>query len=206
MLRKLSIITGFGLLIACSLLLPSYINNPEKGVYLDRAQGQKAFVLLNKIRKDPNAYSERYGVSLRNIPPRMPLVWDDSLAAIAEHKALSMAMGGYYGHVDPQGNGINYYINKVDSIPADWVLDKKASTLDALEGGAPSGEMAIKNIVTDQAKTNNEGRKVILCEGDFNSALTDVGIAYVHGTGSTKYWSYTVVICAPHCRRVKRLK
>ncbi len=194
MLRKFSIIAGFCLLAGSLILLPSFTINPEKGVYLDKAQEQKAFVLLNKVRKDPNAYSERYGVSLRGIAPRTDLVWNDSLAVVAERKAMSMAMRGYFGHVDPDGNGINIIINKSYPLSDDLIKDKKLGTLEALEGGAPSGEVAIKNIVTDKAHTGQEGRKLVLGEGDFNASLNEVGIGYVHGTGSTKYWSYTVII------------
>ena len=198
MLRKLSVISGFILLAAGFLLFPSFKINLEKGVYLDKAQEQKAFVLLNKVRKDPNAYSERYGVSLRGIAPRTDLVWDDSLAAVAERKAMSMAMRGYFGHTTPEGYGINYYVNKVDSLSPDLLKNKNQSDFEAIEGGAPSGEMAIKNIIINKDNRGLDGRKLILGEGDFNAALTDVGIGYVHGTGSTKYWSYTCVIIAPH--------
>jgi len=196
MFRRLSIITGLSLLGACAVLLPSFTISPEKGVYLDRPQAQKAFVLLNKIRKDPNAYSERYGISLRAIAPRADLQWNDSLAAVAERKALSMALRGYFGHVSPDGYGMNYYINKSYPLSDEMLKNKKQSNFEAIEGGAPSGEVAIKNIITDQDHQGVEGQKLILGEGDFNASLVDVGIAYVHGTGSTKYWSYTCIIIA----------
>jgi len=198
MLRKLSAVTIFCLLSISFLLLPSFTVRPEKGVYLDRQQAQKAFVLLNKIRKDPNAYTERYEVSLRGIAPRPELQWNDSLAAVAERKALSMAFKDYFGPVDPEGYGINYYVNKAYGISADQVKNKKQSNLEAIEGGASSGEVAIKNIVTDKDHQGLEGQKLLLGEGDFNASLLDVGIGYVHGTGATKYWSYTCIIIAKH--------
>ncbi|HTB30421.1 MAG TPA: CAP domain-containing protein [Bacteroidia bacterium] len=196
MLRKLSIIAGFSLLAACLFLLPSFTINPEKGVFIDRQQEQKAFVLLNKVRQDPNAYSERYGVSLRGISPRPNLVWNDSLAAVAERKALSMAYNGYFGHVDPKGYGINYYVNRAYPISDDLMKDKKQSTLEAIQGGAPSGEGAIKYIVTNYNNEDPTGRQLVLGEGDFNSSLNEVGIGYVHATTSTKYQTYTVIIIA----------
>jgi hypothetical protein len=196
MLGKLSIITGFMLLALCLLLLPSFTINPEKGVFIDRAQEQKAFVLLNKVRQDPNSFSERYGTSLRGISPRPNLIWNDSLAAVAERKAMSMAYNGYFGHVDPKGYGINYYVNRSYPISDDLLKDKKLSTLEAIQGGAPSGEGAIKYIVTNYNNEDPTGRQLILGEGDFNSSLTEVGIGYVHATTSTKYQSYTVIILA----------
>ncbi len=196
MLRKLSIITGFGLLGLGLFLLPSFTIYPGQGVFIDRAQEQKAFVLLNKVRKDPNAYSERYGTSLRGISPRPDLIWNDSLAAVAERKAMSMAYNGYFGHVDSKGYGINYYVNKAYPISDDLLKDKKLSTLEAIQGGAPSGEGAIKYIVTNYNNEDPTGRQLVLGEGEFNGSLNEVGIGYVHATTSTKYQSYTVIIIA----------
>jgi len=196
MIRKLSIITVFGFLALCLTLLPSFISNPEKGVYIDKVQAQKAFELLNKIRQDPNSYTERYEVSLKGISPRPKLQWNDSLAAVAERKAMNMAFKGYFDDVDPDGYGINYYVNKAYPISDDQLKNKKQSNLEAIEGGAPSGELAIKNIVIDKAHRGLDGRKLLLGEGDLNSSLTEVGIGYVHGTGSTKYWSFTCVVIA----------
>lgn len=196
MLRQLSIITGSALLAASLLVFPSFIANPEKGMFIDKAQEQKAFVQLNKVRQDPNAWSERYGASLRGISPRPALVWNDSLAVVAERRAMSMAYRGYFGHVDPDGNGINYYVNKSYPLSDDQLTDKKLSTLEAIQGGAPSGEVAIKYIVTDYNKEDPTGRQLVLGEGDFNSSLTEVGIGYVHATTSNKYPTYTVVILA----------
>ena len=75
---------------------------------------------------------------------------------------------------------------------------KKQCDLEAIEVGASSGEVAIKNIVTDKDHLGLEGQKLLLGEGDFNASLIDVGIGYVHGTGATKYWSYTCIIIAKH--------
>lgn len=196
MIRKLSVIAVFSLLAVCIMLLPSFKSNPEKGLYIDKDQEQKAYVLLNKIRVDPNSYTERYGVSLRGIPPSSNLQWNDSLCVVAERRALSMARRSYFGYVDPDGYGINYFVNKSYPLPDELIKNKKQSELEAIEGGAPSGEVAIKNIITDKAHMGDEGRKLLLGEGDLNSSLTQVGVGYVHGTGSTKYWSYTCIIIA----------
>ena len=137
-----TIITGFTLLALCALLLPSFKNNLEKGIYIDKQQEQKAFALLNKVRQDPNAYTERFEVSLRGIAPRPALLWNDSLAAVAERRALSMAMKGYFSTVDPDGYGINYYVNKaVYPLSDDLLKNKKQSELEAIEGGAAFGRI-----------------------------------------------------------------
>ncbi len=198
MLRKLSIISGITFLAASCLLLPSFIANPGRGMYIDKLQEQKALETLNKVRKDPNSFTGRYGKSLKGISPRFDLILNDSLTAVAERKAMSMAYRGYFGHVDPDGNGINYYINKSYPLADDQLKDKKQSNLEAIQGGAPSGDIAIKDIVINFDNQDPNGRQLVLGEGDYNGSLTDVGIGYVHATTSNKYISYTVIILAKH--------
>jgi uncharacterized protein YkwD len=197
MFKKLTYIIALALVASGSIVLVSFKSMPAGGgVQLDAQQAQKAFILLNKVRHDPNSYSERFGFSLKGISPKPELNWDDSLAAVAGRKAMSMASRGYFGHVDPDGNGMNYYINKADyALTDEQTKHKKNSDFEALEGGSPSAEVAIKNIIIDKDKLGDDGRKLLLGIGDFNGALVDVGIGYVHG-GSSKYASYTVVIIA----------
>ena len=192
----LAVAASFAFIASCLILFPSYTVNPEKGMYLDHQQEQKAFVLLNKVRQDPNSYSERFEVGLHGYAPRPALVWNDSLAVVAERKAMSMAMSGYFGHVDSKGYGINYYVNKSYPLSDDMLKKKDQSELEAIEGGAPSGEFAIKNIIKNNDNRGEDGRKLLLGVGDFNMSLNEVGIGYVHGTTSTKFRSYTVIIMA----------
>lgn len=198
MIRKIGFLTVSILAIALTISLFSFkASFPGAGIEYDAAQSQKAFILLNKVRHDPNSYSQRFGFPLKGYAPRLDLVWDDSLAAVAMRRAVSMAYKGYFGHVDPDGYGINYYINQASyTLTEDQLKHKKASDFDAYEGGAMSGEMAIKNIIIDYDKIGDEGRNLLLGVGDLNSTLTDCGVAFVHGSGSTKYKSYTVVIIA----------
>jgi len=198
MYKKLTYIIALGLVASGTIALVSFktITTAGGGLQLDLQQGQRAFVYLNKIRHDPNSFSERFSFSLKGISPRPDLEWDDSLAAVAGRKAMSMAGRGYFGHVDPDGYGINYYINKADfSLTDEQLKHKKNSDFEALEGGAPSGEVAIRNIIIDKDNLGDDGRKLLLGIGDFNTGLLEVGIGYVHG-GSTKYASYTCVIIA----------
>jgi hypothetical protein len=194
MKRRFISISALALLAAGAILFPSFTAVPT-GVFVDKQQEQKAFALLNKVRHDPNSYTERFGFSLKGISPKPDLRWNDSLCAVAERRALDMANRGFFEHVDPDGYGINYYINKSTyTLTPEQLKHKKASDFDAYEGGAPSGEVAIKNIIIDYDKIGDEGRKLLLGIGDLNATLVDCGIAFVHGSGSTKYKSYTVVI------------
>jgi hypothetical protein len=198
MFRKLSVLSVASVCIATICLLQSFTPVvPGVGIFIDKAQAQKALALLNKIRKDPNSYSERLGFSLRGISPRGELQWDDSLCAVAERRAMSMASMGWFGDVDPEGYGVNYYINKAAySLTDEQIKHKKESNFAAIEGGAPSGEIAVQYIIIDKDKLGDSGRKLLLGIGDINAALVDVGIGFVHGSGSTKYKSYTCIIIA----------
>ena len=198
MSRKFSYLAVSVFLITAGMLLPSFkVSTRQGGLVLDKDQAQKAFVLLNKVRSDPNAFSERFGFSLKGVIPRSALVWDDSLAAVAERKAMDMAFHGYFGPVDQNGYGINYSINKADySLAPNLVKHQKESSLEAIEHDAPSGEVAIKFIVIDKHHLGPDGRNLILGVGRFNSTLTDVGIGYVRGSGSTQYRSYICVVVA----------
>ena len=184
--------------IALAFVLVSYRNTPD-GVYADPQQATKAFEQINKVRKDPNSFTERYQVSLKGISPQPALKWNDTLAEVAQAWALDMARMDYYSTVNKDGYGINYYIHKagyrLDTI---WRKHKKASTFAIIDGGSQSGETAIKALIVDKDNSSLDERKLLLGMGEFNESLHDCGIGFVHGTKDTKYRSYTVVIIAKH--------
>ena len=168
----------------------------------DPQQALRAYQQLNKVRKDPNAYSERYGVSLKDVPSAHALIWNDTLAIVAQNKALDMAQKDYFGSVDRDGYGINYYINKAGyKLDADFLKHEKADNFLAFDGGSPSGEEAIKSMVDGKGNSSKGARELLLGIGDFNASLVEIGVGFVHGTKETKYRTYTCVIIAK--RKVK---
>ena len=72
------------------LLLVTLFSLPAVPPELDRAEAQKAFVLLNKIRAAPAAFTEEMPF-LAEISKKHLLRWNDTLAKVAEDKALDMA-------------------------------------------------------------------------------------------------------------------
>lgn len=192
---KIVILTAFG----AGMFLFSAYNTIPDGIYSDPQQAQKAFIQLNKVRKDPNAYTERYHVEMVNIPSAPALIWNDTLAIVAENCALDMAQKSYFGGVDRDGYGSNYYINKAGyRLDAEWLKHKKAHDFEAIDGGSQSGETAIAALIMDKNNSSLDERKLLLGMGSFNAGLHDVGIAFVHGTKYTKYRTYTVVIITSH--------
>jgi hypothetical protein len=165
----------------------------------DQQQALRAYEQLNKVRKDPNAYSERYGTSLKGISSAPALRWNDTLAMVAQNKALDMAQKGYFSSVDKDGYGINYYINKAGyKLDADWLKHERADNFAAFDGGSPSGEEAVKAIIVGKSTTGGGGRDLVLGIGDFNAGMQEIGVGFVHGTKETKYRTYTCVIIARH--------
>jgi len=182
-----------------ALLLPSFRVSPGEGIYADQQQALRAFEQLNKVRKDPNSFSERYGITLKGIPSSQELTWNDTLAMVAQNKALDMAQKDYFGSVDKDGFGINYYINKAGyRIDTVWRKHNKADNFAAFDGGAPSGPDAIREIVVGKPSTVGDGKELLLGMGDFNSTLVDCGVGFVHGIKETKYRTYTCIIIARH--------
>ncbi len=59
---------------------------------------------------------------LKTIPQ---LKWNDTLANVAEAKALDIATRQYFGHVDPEGYGMNYFMDKAGyKLDARWLSSK----------------------------------------------------------------------------------
>jgi uncharacterized protein YkwD len=188
---KLSFLICFGL----SIMLFASFRTAGDSIYTDQQQAIRAYEQVNKVRKDPNYYSERYGVSLKSIPSAPALIWNDTLAIVAQNKALDMAMKDYFGSVDKDGYGINYLINKAGyKLDPELLKHDKADNFLAYDGGSPSGEEAIKAIIVGKGNDSKDGRELLLGVGTFNAGLTEIGVGFVHGTKETKYRTYTCVI------------
>src|SRR5262249_33785634 len=77
---------------------------------VDKNEAQSAFQYLNQVRQNPAAFGNEIGADLSQVQPRPALVWYDELARVAELKAQDMANRNYFGHVTPEGYGINVLI------------------------------------------------------------------------------------------------
>src|ERR1041385_5049076 len=84
----------------------------QTDVTIDKKEAQDAFVLLSDIRADPNKYYRELNYEQGIKTSSIKLKWNDTLAKVAEAKAYDMAKRNYMAHVDPDGFGINYFINK----------------------------------------------------------------------------------------------
>lgn len=79
---------------------------------VDKDEAQKAYLFLNKVRANVSTYAKELQLPGGIKISTHALVWNDTLARVAETKALDMANRNYFSHVDPDGYGMNHYINK----------------------------------------------------------------------------------------------
>lgn len=161
-----------------------------------REEAREAFLYLNKIRSNPAEYSKETGADLSKVKSLPPLRWNDTLAKVAEEKALDMARRNYFGHISPEGLGINFMIDQAGyKLPPEWIKNKKDNFFESINAGTPTAAGAIKDLILDSYDSNKGHRKHLLGMNDFYETLTDIGIAHIKSEGS-KYTWYTVVIVA----------
>lgn len=155
-----------------------------------------AYEYLNKVRENPPKFSKEIGADLSKNKSLPALIWNDTLAKVAQLKALDMAKRNYFAHVNPEGKGINIMIHEAGyKLPSGWIEDKKANFFESLNAGTETGIGAIKDLIVDKYDKGKGHRKHLLGMNDFYSNLTHIGIGHVKVEGS-KYAYYTVVIIA----------
>ena len=171
-----------------------YNNNP----FVVKEEAQQAFQLLNTIRKNPDKYYKELHLNSKLHITQAPLRWNDTLAKVAEAKALDMAKRNYFDHVNPEGYGINYFINQSGyTLNADWLKNKKENFFESIGSGHDSGQAAVKSLIIDEEDATKGHRDHLLGIGDWDASLHDVGIGFVKCDGG-KYQSYICIIIAKH--------
>src|SRR5262245_60128019 len=78
------------LLLLCCLLVQQAYAQPLPD------EAKKAFAYLNQVRANPGKYSQEIGANLNRLKPRPTLTWNDTLARVAEQKALDMGKRKYF--------------------------------------------------------------------------------------------------------------
>lgn len=165
---------------------------------VDRQEAQKAFVLLNNVRANPAAFAAEMPF-LAEITKKPLLVWNDTLAKVAEAKALDMATRLYVGHVDPDGYGLNQKINEAGyKLNPKWLASKELNYFESISAGAADGETAIRNLLIDKNVPTLGHRKHLLGLDEWNASMADIGIGYARPVANSPYKSYVCVIIARH--------
>ncbi|MBX3255372.1 MAG: CAP domain-containing protein [Chitinophagaceae bacterium] len=171
----------------------------DKSITIDKEEAKKAFVALQDIRKYPNKYFQQLHFDKDLKISTVLLQWNDTLAKVAEAKAFDMANRNYFGHVDPGGFGINYFINKAGyKLNPKWTQTKDANYFESLTANIATGEEAIKYLVKDSITPFLGHRKHLLGLDNWNSTLTDIGIGFTRRDTGSMYQTYICVIIAKH--------
>ena len=184
-----------------SLLIPITIFSNRlhaQDLYPDKEEAQKAFTLLNEIRQNPTKFAKELKLYRSLKITQTQLQWNPILATVAEKKAMDMANRNYFAHVNPEGIGINFLINKAGyTLEPEWIKPKSNNFFESIGAGYDSAEDGIKGLIIDLNVPSFGHRDHLLGIGVSNQYLNDIGIGFVRSSDN-EYKSYLVVIIAKH--------
>jgi uncharacterized protein YkwD len=171
----------------------------SKQAVLDKQAALEAFQYLQDLRLHPEKYYSKL-ILLRNAKiSKQKLQWNDTLAKVAETKAMDMAEKNYFEHVDKSGCGINYRIYEAGyKIEPAWIKPKSGNFFESICAGMKDGPNAIDILLIDKGVPSLGHRKHLLGFDEWNSSLYDVGIGYAKAPEGSKYQSYMSLIIAKH--------
>lgn len=179
------------------VLLGSTLCAKTKGT-ADKQEARKAYEYLNQVRQSPKDFSKEIKLNLSSVKSMPGLVWNDTLAAVAEARAMDMAEKAYFGHVNKKGEGINIQINRAGyTLPPEFFKNKKENSFESIAMGPPSGVEAIQGLILDKGINPPNHRKHLLGMTSFWANCYDCGIGFVR-TDDPKKPTYICVIIAKH--------
>lgn len=171
----------------------------DKTIVIDKDEAQNAYELLNQIRLNPENFEDQFPFLRYSKVKKTELIWNDTLAKVAENKAYDMAKRNYYGHVDPSGYGINYYINKSGyKLNPSWLKNKRDNNFESIAAQVDNGVSAISTFIIDKGVPSFGHRIHLLGLDEWNGSLKDIGIGFVRREKGSKYKTYVCVIIAKH--------
>ncbi len=190
-------------LFKCSLLLLALLLGSfqsGKKARLDQEEARRAFSYLNEIRSRPEKFLQKFPFLSKHTISKNSLLWNDQLAKAAETKALDMANRKYFAHVDPEGYGMNYYIDKGGyQLNKDWLKNKRSNNFESIAYGLKDGESTINTLIIDKGIAGLGHRKHLLGIDAWNSSLTDIGIGFASIERKEGYpETYVCIIIAKH--------
>jgi uncharacterized protein YkwD len=165
---------------------------------VDKEEAKKAFDYLNQIRQNPKNYSKEIGSFMRSIKPMPVLIWNDTLAQVAEEKALDMAEKDYFAHINKKGEGINVLINRGGySLPKDFYKKKTNNFFESIATGQTDGVAAINDLIRDKGINPPAHRQHLLGLTPFWAECFDIGIGFIR-TDNPQKPTYICIIIARH--------
>jgi hypothetical protein len=179
------------------LLATLWIANPPQAT-INKEEAQKAFLLLQEIRANPEKYSTMLQFPKTLKTSKVTLKWNDTLAKAAEEKALDMARRRYFSHVDPDGYGMNYRIHQAGYLlNKEWIKNKRDNNFESIAMNMSSGEEAIRKLIIDAGFPSKGHRDHLLGVGDWYGSLTDIGIGFAE-IDNDGLETYMCILIAKH--------
>lgn len=123
---------------------------------------------------------------------RSALHCNQILTQVAQERAQDMAERGYFGHVNPDGDGPNYLLLQAGYPLPDWYTPARNSNMvESIAGGYADATSAWQGWMN-----SNSHKAHILGQNDFYAAQQEYGIGHFELPGSPlgHYW---VIITAP---------
>ncbi len=188
------------LLVISILAFVFYSYKPTDNLSIDRDEAQKAFLFINKMRANPSAYSAELNVNLDTVKAMQALIWNDTLARVAEQRAMDMANRQYFAHVDPDGYGVNYHIAQAGyKLRKSCLKNPKSNNFESIHSGPPrGGEAAVKSLIIDKDHPTVGHRKHLLGMTKWNASLVEIGVGYCYCQDGCKHHVYVSVVIAKH--------
>jgi hypothetical protein len=183
-------------MVPVAMLLLSFLYNNNPFILKDEAK--QAYQLINSIRSNPENYYKELQLNDKLHISKNPLHWNDTLARVAEAKAMDMAKRNYFSHLTPEGFGINHFIHQSGyTLNDEWLKANNLNYFETIGSGDESGIEAIKSLIIDKDGINKDHRNQLLGISTWDASLYDIGIGFIKSDGST-YRSYTCIIIAKH--------
>jgi hypothetical protein len=180
-------------------LLMAFIPLHRYQFTIDRSEAKKAYEWLNNIRLHPELYYSSLKLDRSLGITKTSLNWNESLAGAAEKKALDMAKRNYFGHIDPDGYGMNYHIQKAGyTLNNAWLKNKSNNYFESIMMNADSGVDAIRTLILDEGVEGKGHRNHLLGIGSWNASLRDIGIGYARFDSADIHQSYISILIAKH--------
>jgi len=183
--------------ILCLFLFGSFKNSDP--TIIDKLEAQNAFLYLTEVRDNPDKFSSELNYKKGLKVSGVKLRWNDTLTKVAEQKAQDMATRNYFGHVDPSGYGMNYFINKSGyRLDPAWLKLKSDNYFESLAANHSSGIDMIKALIIDKQTPSLGHRIHLLGLNEWNATLGDIGIGFSRRNSGSNYKTYICVIIAKH--------
>ena len=120
------------------------------------------------------------------------IVIDPILTSVARARAKDLAQRHYFDHVNPDGEGPNYLVQKAGyKLPEYWGTSKSANYIESIAAGQSTASATWSDWMGSAPH-----KKHLMAEDDFYAKETSVGVGY-YADPNSDYVYYWVVLSAP---------